>query len=115
MLFRSVVFGAGHGRNPVGTARIIAWPPEPPAGAKLRVPAPGWNETIEKIDQSLRSPDDNHDIYVIISMGAARCSGAAMSSTETCGDYPPHPGGNRLPADLDRTGGDRGPDHAQSR
>jgi multiple sugar transport system substrate-binding protein len=37
-------------------------------GAKVRVLTPGWNETIEKIDQSLQSPDANFDIYVVISM-----------------------------------------------
>jgi len=37
-------------------------------GAKVRVLTPGWNETIEKIDQSLKSPDANFDIYVAISM-----------------------------------------------
>ncbi|MBV5299272.1 MAG: extracellular solute-binding protein [Rhodoferax sp.] len=37
-------------------------------GAKVRVLTPGWNETIEKIDQSIKSPDANFDIYVAISM-----------------------------------------------
>jgi multiple sugar transport system substrate-binding protein len=37
-------------------------------GAKVRGLTPGWNETIEKIDQSLKSPDENFDIYVAISM-----------------------------------------------
>lgn len=37
-------------------------------GAKVRVLTPGWNETIEKIDESIRSPDMNFDIYVAISM-----------------------------------------------
>jgi len=37
-------------------------------GAKVRVLTPGWSETIEKIDQSLKSPDANYDIYVAISM-----------------------------------------------
>lgn len=37
-------------------------------GAKVRVLTPGWGETIEKIDQSLKSPDTNFDIYVAISM-----------------------------------------------
>ena len=37
-------------------------------GAKVRVLTPGWNETIDKIDQSLKSPDANFDIYVVISM-----------------------------------------------
>ncbi|MFZ4625449.1 MAG: hypothetical protein ACOYNF_14595, partial [Rhodoferax sp.] len=37
-------------------------------GAKVRVLTPGWNETIEKIDQSIKSPDANFDIYVVISM-----------------------------------------------
>ncbi len=37
-------------------------------GAKVRVLTPGWNETIEKIDESLKSPDANFDIYVAISM-----------------------------------------------
>ena len=37
-------------------------------GAKVRVLTPGWSETIEKIDQSLKSPDTNYDIYVAISM-----------------------------------------------
>lgn len=37
-------------------------------GAKVRVLTPGWNETIEKIDQSLKTPDANFDIYVVISM-----------------------------------------------
>jgi len=37
-------------------------------GAKVRVLTPGWSDTIEKIDQSLKSPDANFDIYVAISM-----------------------------------------------
>lgn len=37
-------------------------------GAKVRVLTPGWNETIEKIDESLKSADANFDIYVVISM-----------------------------------------------
>lgn len=37
-------------------------------GAKVRVLTPGWNETIEKIDESIRSPEANFDIYVAISM-----------------------------------------------
>jgi multiple sugar transport system substrate-binding protein len=37
-------------------------------GAKVRVLTPGWNETIEKIDESLRSPEAHFDIYVVISM-----------------------------------------------
>ena len=37
-------------------------------GAKVRVLTPGWNETIEKIDESLKSPEANFDIYVAISM-----------------------------------------------
>jgi multiple sugar transport system substrate-binding protein len=37
-------------------------------GAKVRVLTPGWNETIAKIDESLKSPDANFDIYVAISM-----------------------------------------------
>lgn len=37
-------------------------------GAKVRVLTPGWNETIEKIDASLKSPASNFDIYVAISM-----------------------------------------------
>lgn len=37
-------------------------------GAKVRVLTPGWNETIEKIDQSIKSPDSHFDIYVAISM-----------------------------------------------
>jgi multiple sugar transport system substrate-binding protein len=37
-------------------------------GAKVRVLTPGWSDTIEKIDQSLKSPDANYDIYVAISM-----------------------------------------------
>lgn len=37
-------------------------------GAKVRVLTPGWSETIEKIDHSLKSPDANFDIYVAISM-----------------------------------------------
>ncbi len=47
-------------------------------GAKVRVLTPGWNETIEKIDQSLKSPDANFDIYVVISM---------WSGTLLGGDY----------------------------
>lgn len=37
-------------------------------GAKVRVLTPGWTETIDKIDQSLRSPEAHYDIYVVISM-----------------------------------------------
>jgi len=37
-------------------------------GAKVRVLTPGWSETIERIDQSLKSPDAHFDIYVAISM-----------------------------------------------
>ncbi len=37
-------------------------------GAKVRVLTPGWSDTIDKIDQSLKSPDTNFDIYVAISM-----------------------------------------------
>lgn len=37
-------------------------------GAKVRVLTPGWNETIEKIDASLKSPENSFDIYVAISM-----------------------------------------------
>lgn len=37
-------------------------------GAKVRVLTPGWNETIEKIDQSIMTPDAAFDIYVAISM-----------------------------------------------
>jgi multiple sugar transport system substrate-binding protein len=37
-------------------------------GAKVRVLTPGWNETIEKIDQSIKSPEMAFDIYVAISM-----------------------------------------------
>lgn len=37
-------------------------------GAKVRVLTPGWNETIEKIDQSILSPEAAFDIYVVISM-----------------------------------------------
>lgn len=37
-------------------------------GGKVRVLTPGWNETIEKIDQSLADPSRNFDIYVVISM-----------------------------------------------
>ena len=37
-------------------------------GAKVRVLTPGWNETIEKIDESLKSPESNFDIYVAIAM-----------------------------------------------
>jgi multiple sugar transport system substrate-binding protein len=37
-------------------------------GGKVRVLTPGWLETIEKIDESLKSPDTNFDIYVVISM-----------------------------------------------
>ncbi|MBK9442959.1 MAG: hypothetical protein IPN53_17370 [Comamonadaceae bacterium] len=47
-------------------------------GAKVRVLTPGWSETIEKIDQSLKSPDANFDIYVAISM---------WSGTLLSGDY----------------------------
>jgi len=36
-------------------------------GAKVRVLTPGWNETIEKIDQSVKSPDTNFDIHVAVS------------------------------------------------
>jgi multiple sugar transport system substrate-binding protein len=37
-------------------------------GAKVRVLTPGWNETIQKIDESIQSPERNFDIYVAISM-----------------------------------------------
>jgi multiple sugar transport system substrate-binding protein len=37
-------------------------------GAKVRVLTPGWNETIEKIDESIQSPEAHFDIYVAISM-----------------------------------------------
>lgn len=37
-------------------------------GAKVRVLTPGWNETIEKIDQSIKAPGNHFDIYVAISM-----------------------------------------------
>lgn len=37
-------------------------------GGKVRVLTPGWQETIEKIDESLKSPETNFDIYVVISM-----------------------------------------------
>jgi ABC-type glycerol-3-phosphate transport system substrate-binding protein len=47
-------------------------------GAKVRVLTPGWNETIEKIDQSIKSPDAAFDIYVAISM---------WSGTLLGGDY----------------------------
>lgn len=37
-------------------------------GAKVRVLTPGWNETIQKIDESTKSPEAGFDIYVVISM-----------------------------------------------
>jgi multiple sugar transport system substrate-binding protein len=37
-------------------------------GAKVRVLTPGWNEAIQKIDESIQSPEKNFDIYVAISM-----------------------------------------------
>lgn len=43
-------------------------PFEASTGAKVRVLTPGWNETIEKIDQSIKSPETGFDIYVVISM-----------------------------------------------
>lgn len=37
-------------------------------GAKIRVVTPGWNETIEKTQQSLKDPNLHYDIFVVISM-----------------------------------------------
>jgi len=37
-------------------------------GAKIRVVTPGWNETIEKTQQSLKDPNLNYDIFVVIAM-----------------------------------------------
>lgn len=41
---------------------------EASTGATVRVVTPGWNETIEKIDQSLVDENLNYDIYVVIAM-----------------------------------------------
>ncbi len=41
---------------------------EQKTGGKVRVVTPSWNETIEKIDQSLTDPNLNYDIFVVISM-----------------------------------------------
>lgn len=41
---------------------------ETKTGGKVRVVTPSWNETIEKIDQSLIDPHLNYDIFVVISM-----------------------------------------------
>lgn len=41
---------------------------EKETGAKVRVVTPSWNETIQKIDQSLKDPNLKYDIYVVISM-----------------------------------------------
>lgn len=41
---------------------------EKKTGGKVRVVTPSWNETIEKIDQSLTDPNLNYDIFVVISM-----------------------------------------------
>lgn len=37
-------------------------------GTKVRVVTPSWNETIEKIDQSLIDPNLNYDIFVVLPM-----------------------------------------------
>lgn len=37
-------------------------------GGKVRVLTPGWNETIQKIDEATKSPEAGFDIYVAISM-----------------------------------------------
>lgn len=37
-------------------------------GAKIRVVTPGWNETIEKINQSLTDSSLHYDIFVVIAM-----------------------------------------------
>jgi multiple sugar transport system substrate-binding protein len=37
-------------------------------GAKVRVVTPGWNDTIQKIDQSLTDPNLNYDIFVVIAL-----------------------------------------------
>jgi multiple sugar transport system substrate-binding protein len=41
-------------------------PFEEQTGATVRVVTPGWNETIEKIDQSLSDPALNYDIFVVL-------------------------------------------------
>lgn len=41
---------------------------EKETGGKVRVVTPSWNETIEKIDQSLKDPNLKYDIFVVISM-----------------------------------------------
>lgn len=41
---------------------------EQKTGGKVRVITPSWNETIEKINQSLEDPNLNYDIFVVISM-----------------------------------------------
>lgn len=41
---------------------------EKKTGGKVRVVTPSWNETIQKIDQSLTDPNLNYDIFVVISM-----------------------------------------------
>ncbi len=41
---------------------------EQETGGKVRVVTPSWNETIEKIDQSLKDPNLKYDIFVVISM-----------------------------------------------
>lgn len=41
---------------------------EQQTGAKIRIVTPGWNETIEKINQSLTDPTLNYDIFVVIAL-----------------------------------------------
>ncbi len=43
-------------------------PFEAQTGAKIRVVTPGWNDTIEKINQSLTDPDLHYDIFVVIAL-----------------------------------------------
>ena len=48
---------------------------EQQTGAKVRVLTPGWSETILQIDESLKSPERNFDIYVVISMWQGKLLG----------------------------------------
>ncbi len=41
---------------------------EAETGARIRIVTPGWNETIEKINQSLSDPKLNYDIFVVIAL-----------------------------------------------
>lgn len=41
---------------------------EAKTGAKIRVVTPSWNETIDKIEQSLKDKNLHYDIFVVISM-----------------------------------------------